>query len=194
MGAAPKQKLTYDEYLALEAVAEERHEFHDGEMFAMSGGSPAHARLIHQVSVELGVAMRGKRCVMTSSAQRVRLLEGRSAYPDATIVCPPLQRPPEDPDAITNPTVVVEVLSPTTEAFDRGAKFRLYRELPSVRHVVFVRQDAWRVEHYRRMEDGTWRLSDHGPGDTLLLDAVEASLAVDALYEDIEAFDGPARS
>ena len=193
MSAAPKQRLSYADYLAIEAVSEERHEFHDGELFAMSGGTPGHAQLIQQVSFLLGASLQGKPCRPQSSAQRILLPGGRAAYPDATVVCPPLERPPEDPDAITNPSVVVEVLSPSTEAFDRGAKFGFYRLVPSLRHVVFVRQDAWRIEHFRRMDDGSWRLTEHGPGESVDLDAVGASLPVDGVYDGIEVFGGPPR-
>ncbi len=193
MSAARKPRLSYAEYLALEATAEERHELHDGEMFAMSGGTPVHALLIQQVGAMLHLAMQGNPCRPTSSAQRVFLGDGRAAYPDAMVVCPPLQHPPEDPDAICNPSVVVEVLSPTTEAFDRGVKFGLYRRLPSLRHVLLVRQDVWRIEHFRRMDDGTWRLSEHGPGEHADLDTVGARLPVDGVFDGVEAFGGPGR-
>lgn len=154
---------------------------------------PAHAALIQNVSALLGNALRGRRCRPTSSAQRIRISDAHAVYPDAIVVCPPFQRAPDDPDAFTNPVVVMEVLSPSTQAWDRGGKFELYRSVPSLRHVVLVRQDAWRVEHYRRMDDGSWLLRDLGPGDAVDRDAVEARVAIDELYEGVEAFDGPAR-
>lgn len=191
----PREKpaLDYAAYLELENASDERHAFHDGEAYAMAGGTPAHGRLIAQVSGSLYVALKGKPCMHTSSEQRVRIGEAHAVYPDAMVVCPPVVRASDDVNAITNPVVLVEVLSATTEAWDRGGKFELYRGLPSLRHVVLVRQDAWRVEHFRRMDDGTWRLSVHGPGDALALDTVDATLGIDDLYDGIEAFGGPPR-
>lgn len=187
-------RMSYAEYLVFEATAEERHEFHHGELFAMSVGTPVHARLIGTVDAALFNALRGHPCLLQSSAQRVRLAPHRAAYADALVVCPPLQRADDDPDAITNPVVVVEVLSPSTEAYDRGEKFAAYRALASVQHVLFVSQTRWSIEHFRRGGDGSWRLSDHGPGSRVELDAIGASIAVDEVYERIEEFGGPARS
>lgn len=167
LSAVARARLSYAEYLAVEASSEARHELHDGELYAMAGGTPAHARLIQQTGWALGNALRAKPCLAQSSAQRIHLADGRALYPDAIVVCPPLVHPPEDPDAIANPVVVVEVLS--------------------------VVQDAWRVEHYRRTDDGRWTLSVHGPGERVPLDAVDAELSVDDLYDRIEAFGGPAR-
>jgi Uma2 family endonuclease len=185
--------LTYAAYLEIEEHAEETHEFHDGEMSAMSGGSPAHAQLIMQCGIVLGRALSGHPCRAQSSAQRVRISAKHACYPDLMVVCPPLERAPDDPHAITNPSVVFEVLSPSTENFDRSGKFELYGTLPSVRHVVFVSQDRWRIEHFRRMDDGTWRYSGHGPGSKLDLDTLGVSLAIDEIYEGIENFGGPSR-
>jgi Uma2 family endonuclease len=191
---APKldTRMTYAEYLEREAVSEERHEFHRGEMFAMSGGSSAHAQLIYNAGAALKAALRDQPCKGTSSAQRVRITDDVAVYPDAMVVCPPLERPPEDPDAICNPRVVVEVLSPSTQGYDRGPKFELYTSVSSIEHIVFVAQERWRVEHYRRLEDGNWYYEVLGPGDTLALNRVGANVAIDALYEDIELFGGPA--
>jgi Uma2 family endonuclease len=193
LSAVARARLSYAEYLAVEASSEARHEFHDGELYAMAGGTPAHARLIQQTGWALGNALRAKPCLAQSSAQRIHLADGRALYPDAIVVCPPLVHPPEDPDAIANPVVVVEVLSDGTERYDRGRKFAYYQSISSLHHYVLVVQDAWRVEHYRRTDDGRWTLSVHGPGERVPLDAVDAELSVDDLYDRIEAFGGPAR-
>lgn len=186
-------RMSYAEYLVFEGAAEERHEFHHGELFAMSGGTPAHARLIGTVDAALFNALRGHPCLLQSSAQRIRLTPDRAAYADALVVCPPLRHAEDDPDAITNPVVVVEVLSASTEAYDRGEKFSAYRALPSVQHVLFVSQTRWSIEHFRRSTDGSWRLSDHGPGARVELDAIGATITVDDIYERIEEFGGPTR-
>jgi Uma2 family endonuclease len=184
--------MTYAEYLAIEATSEERHEFHHGVAYAMSGGTSAHAQLGMRMSGLLMNALQSRPCKSQGTAQRVRISADVAVYPDAMVVCPPLERAAEDPDAITNPRVVVEVLSPTTEAYDRGGKFALYLGVASIQHIVLVAQDQWRVEHFRRLTAGEWRYEALGPGDVLDLAGVGATLTVDAIYEDVALFGGPA--
>ena len=114
-------KMSYAEYLALEARADTRHEYLDGEVFAMAGGTPEHGALAMAVARALGVALRGRPCRVFSSDVRVRIPEtGLTTYPDLSVVCSKLETDPIDPDAITNPLLIVEVLSDTTEGYDRG--------------------------------------------------------------------------
>jgi len=181
----------YKDYLAAEEVAAERHAFHNGEAFAMAAGTTLHALLATEFACLLGNALVGRPCAATSAHQRIHIDADNATYPDVAVLCPPLLRPPADPNAVSNPAVLVEVLSPSTEAWDRGGKFALYATLPSLRHYVLVSQDCWRVEHYRREGDGSWRLTVHGPGDALFLDTLEARIAVDELYAKSEAFGGP---
>ena len=188
------QELTYADYLAFEAESQERHAFHDGEMFAMAGGSPAHARLGARVAGLLDSALADRPCFASSSDQRIRIDNENAVYPDAVVICPPVATSPTDRDAITNPTVVVEVLSPSSAPWDRDGKFKLYRALPSLQHYVLVASTHWEVDHFRRLPDGAWRLSSHGPGDYVDLDAVSVRLAVDEIYAKIEAAGGPART
>jgi Uma2 family endonuclease len=116
-------RMTYAEYLAAETVAEVRHEFLNGEVWAMAGGTPQHGALAVSMTLALGAALRGKPCRGFSSDVRVRIPDtGLSTYPDLSIVCGELETAPDDKDAITNPTVLVEVLSDSTEAYDRGAR------------------------------------------------------------------------
>lgn len=188
-----RRALSYAEYLAMEATAEETHEFHEGEIDAMSGGSPAHAQLGTRLAIVLAQALAGLPCRPQGSAQRVRISEDHAVYSDLMVVCPPLEYAADDPHAITNPSAVFEVLSPTTERFDRSGKFDLYASLPSIRHIVLVSQVEWRIEHFRRLDDGTWRYRAHGPGGTLDLDTLGAQLAIDDVYQGIEDFGGPTR-
>jgi Uma2 family endonuclease len=189
--AAERRALRYADYLVAEDAASERHAFHDGEVFAMAGGSTVHALVAAEVGRLLGNALVDRPCAAIGSDQRIHIDADNATYADAVVLCPPLLRPPTDPHAVTNPIVVVEVLSPSTEAWDRGGKFALYATLPSLRHYVLAAQDCWRVEHYRRAEDGSWRLTVHGPGDSVFLDAIEARIPVDELYARVEAFGGP---
>lgn len=191
--AAQRLRPSREDYLAIEAASAERHAFHDGELFAMAGGSTAHAMVASEFARILGNALVGRPCAATGADQRIHVDAHNLTYADVVVMCPPPQRPPDDPHAITNPVVLVEVLSPSTEAWDRGGKFALYATLPSLRHYVLVAQDCWRVEHYRREDDGSWRLTVHGPGDAVHLDTIEARVPVDEVYAKAESFGGPSR-
>ncbi|NOY27078.1 MAG: Uma2 family endonuclease [Oligoflexia bacterium] len=183
MAEAARQRLSYAEYRATEDAAGVKHEFVDGVAVAMTGGSLTHARLIARVLTRLTSALAGHPCEVFGSEARVLIPLFRNArYPDASVVCGDLQTDEEDPDAITNPVVLVEVLSDSTEAIDRGEKFREYRTLPSLRCYLLVSQRHPLVERYARGPDGSWVLTEHGPGDTIALPAVDAAIAVDDLY------------
>lgn len=177
-------RMTYAQYLDLERVSEVRHQYLRGEILAMAGGTPAHSGLAANVIGELGAALRGRPCAVFTSNARVRIeVTDRATYADVTVVCGDLQSAPEDPDAISNPVVLVEVLSDVTEADDRGEKFAHYRRLESLREYVLVSQRARRLEVYRRRDD-RWILDEAGPGETLRLDAIDVALSVDEVYRD----------
>ena len=176
--------MTYAEYLEFERASELKHEYLRGEVFAMAGGTPEHARLAANVIGELRNALRGRPCSVFTSDARVRIaVTDRATYPDVTVVCGRLEHAPDDPDAIINPIVVVEVLSDTTEAEDRGEKFAHYRRLASLREYVLVSQRARRLEVYRRRDD-RWLLDEAGAGETLRMESIDAALSVDEVYRD----------
>ena len=176
-------RMTYAEYLVAEAASELRHEFLDGEVWAMAGGTAEHGRLSAAVIRELGAALRGKPCSIFTSDVRIRVLAtGLSSYPDVTVVCGSLETAPEDEDAITNPVVLVEVLSDSTEAYDRGAKAAHYRQIPSLREYVFVSQDEQRIEVFRRVEAGRWEFLEARPGGSVELVSIGARLDASAVY------------
>jgi len=180
---APSSRMTYAEYLAAEATSGVRHEFLNGEVWAMAGGTPEHAALAAALIGELGAALRGKPCRVYTSDLRVRVLAtGLSTYPDVSVVCGSLETVAEDPDAITNPVLLAEVLSDTTEAYDRGAKAAHYRRLPSLQEYVLVSQAEPLVEVYRRTEAGRWELLEGRPGDRIELRSLGISLDVAAIY------------
>ena len=175
--------MTYAEYLAAEAVAEVRHEYLNGDVWAMAGGTIEHGALALAVAGELRSALRGKPCRAFPSDVRVRIPEtGLSTYPDVTIVCGELETAPEDKDAITNPIVLVEVLSDSTEAYDRGAKAAHYRRIPSLREYVLVAQAEPRIEVQRRSEGGRWELLEARPDETIELASLGVRLDVAAVY------------
>jgi Uma2 family endonuclease len=156
---AEKRRFTVEEYLRLEQDSPSRHEFDDGEILATAGGSYEHSLIITNVSAALHGALDGKPCRVLDSNLRVGVPPARKfVYPDVHVICGPPQFDPRDRtrQTVTNPRVVVEVLSPTTEAYDRGTKFDRYRELPSFEEYVLVAQDSASVQTFFRQPDGTW--------------------------------------
>jgi Uma2 family endonuclease len=177
-------RSTYAEYLALEASSEQRYEFVDGAVYAMAGGTPEHARLMASLTIALGVAMADKPCAVYSSELKIRIdATNRSTYADVVIVCGPEIHSEIDPNAITNPSVIVEVLSPSTEASDRGEKWRHYQHLASLREYVLVSQDEPRIEVFRRDGD-EWVLRTSTAGQVLELPSQAVQIPVDAIYAD----------
>jgi Uma2 family endonuclease len=173
--------MTYGEYLALERASDTKHEYVNGEVFAMAGGSPEHARLQARTISLLTAALAGRPCEPFSSDLRVRVeATGRSTYPDVTVVCGRLARATDDEDAVTNPTMIVEVLSDTTASDDRGDKWAHYQRIPSLRHYVLVSQKEQRVEIFTREAHG-WHYEDVREG-AFELPALQASLRIDELY------------
>jgi Uma2 family endonuclease len=175
--------MTYNEYLAAETGATCRHEFLNGEVWEMAGGSIEHGALASAVAGELRTALRGKPCRIFSSDVRVRITAtGLTTYPDLSIVCGPLETSPEDPDAITNPCVLVEVLSDSTEAYDRGAKAAHYRRIPSLGDYVLVSQAEPRIEVHRRVAEDRWELIEARAGQSIEIRSLGVQLDVAAVY------------
>ena len=184
--AQPVQKfetLTYAEAKAIEDASDERHIFWDGVFYAMAGATYAHNELAANLLGELYAGLRGTTCRPLGSDMRLRPLEGeRFFYADVVVRCGPPVFHPDDELALTNPTAVFEVLSPSTERFDRTEKFAVYREMPSVQLIVFLRSDVVHVERYERTEGG-WVVTTFGPDDALKV--LSATLSVADLYRDV---------
>ncbi len=172
---------TYAEYLALEEESPSRHEYLDGEIYALAGGSPDHAALAAAIISILGGAL-PPGCRVFSSDLRLRIpATGLSTYPDAAVVCGPTQRAADDRLAVVNPVLIVEVTSPSTEEYDRGEKLRHYKNLPVLREVLIVSHREPRLTlHRRRGEE--WIEEAAGPGQSLTLDGVAVRIAVDDVY------------
>lgn len=176
--------MSFQEYLAAESRGEIRHEFLDGKVFGMAGGTPEHAALAAAVIGELRNALRGKTCRVFTSAARVRVpATSLSTYPDASVVCGHLETDPDDPNASLNPIVLVEVLSDTTEAYDRGAKAAHYRRIASLREYVLVSQSEPLIEVYRRNERGHFELIEARAGERAELTSLGVHLDVRTVYE-----------
>lgn len=176
---------SYREYVAHDAASNTKHEYLDGQIYAMAGGTPEHAALISSVHGHLWAQIGGTRCRPHMADLRIRVLEtGLATYPDIPIVCGRSERDPEDANTVTNPTVIVEVLSASTERYDRGEKFEHYKRLPSLRAYVMVAHDRRAIEVWTRDSDGNWTQAVCKSGDTATIDAIHASLDVDRVYED----------
>jgi Uma2 family endonuclease len=180
-----RHRYSYEEYLAYERDSAMKHEYDAGAILAMAGGSRRHNALASRVSAALEVARRPG-CVAFQSDQRVRVLAtGRATYPDASMVCGPIEGDPADASdtTVTNPTLIVEVLSPSTEEEDRGGKWQHYQLMPSLQEYVLVSQTLPRVERYRRLASGGWEYHDSRQGVLQLL--AGATLDLTTLYADL---------
>lgn len=180
--------LTTEEYLALERQSEIRHEFLDGFVYAMAGESPTHSTICFNLAVSVGSQLKDKPCRGFSPNMKVRAGEkGLYAYPDLMIVCGEPVSLDERGDVLINPTVIFEVLSPSTEAYDRGEKFERYRtHIETLRDYLLVSQDQPRVEHHHRETDGTWtRAEVIGLAQTLSLASIDCSIGLADVYSRI---------
>ncbi len=182
--AAHKLTYTFAEYLALERASEAKHELVNGEIFAMAGGTPEHGRLAANMIAALLVQLRGRPCAAFTSDVLIRVrATGLTTYPDLSVVCGRLERDPADANVLVNPTVLVEVLSDGTEAYDRGEKFAHYRRIPSLQEYVLVSQNEPRIEVFRRNDDGkSWTLHVAEATETATLASIGCEVAVDEVY------------
>jgi Uma2 family endonuclease len=181
--------MSYDEYVALVDASETQYEYVNGEAYATAGGTPRHSAVCANVLIALGNLLRGQPCRVYQSDLRVRVeATGMSTYPDVTIVCGPVATSPKDRVAATNPRVIVEVTSESTEAYDRGAKFQHYQAIPSLTDYVVVASDRERVDHFTREPDGSWRLWPIGPTAPrdVRITSIDATLALDDVYAKLD--------
>ncbi|MFN7935888.1 MAG: Uma2 family endonuclease [Bryobacteraceae bacterium] len=180
--AIPVPRMTVEEYLAADAISETPLEFHDGEVFSAFDGSPAHAGLAAQVCIAVGYRLRGTPC-STYTALQVRVSPVQYAYSDVAVVCGGLIQTSEKDASVSNPKVIFEILSPTTQDYDYGGKFLLYRRLPSIQEYVLVSRDQPRVEVYRRVPEEKWMLSTYeGIDGTLILESLDLRIPLNELY------------
>ena len=190
--ALPQQFLptiSAEQYLEIERFSETRHEFLDGVVYAMAGESPDHSTICYNLSGITHAQLSSKPCRGFSPNMKVRAgIGGLYAYPDLMIVCGEAQFHDEQSDVLLNPTVIFEVLSPSTEKYDRGEKFRRYRtQIETLQDYVLVSQDQMRVEHHHREPDGTWKQTEISVADgILMLDSIECTVSVTEIYRNTE--------
>ncbi len=181
----PAHRIDYtlSDYLQLEASSSTKHEFLAGQIYGMAGGTPEHAALKSAVTGLLFQELREKPCRLYDADLRVAVrATGLYTYPDVTCVCGALERDAGDPNAITNPTLIVEVTSPSTKAYDRGDKFEHYKTIPSLCEYVLVAHDARKLEVWRRQASGDWLSDSLGEDEQARLESIDATLSVSELY------------
>jgi len=184
MASEPRQRLTIQGYLAFERQSETRHEYLDGEVFAMSGASREHNVIAGNVFGLIWTQFRGRACEVYKESMRVRTPTDFVAYPDVAALCGEGKFDSSILDTLLNPTLIVEVLSPSTEDYDRGTKLPHYQTIPSLSDCLLVAQDRVHVEHYQRQGTGGWRLVElDDPAQTLELASIGCRLALAEVYE-----------
>ena len=188
MQAHAPQPLGYEQLLERELNSPVRHEYIGGQLYAMAGGTPAHAHCITNVTTAIHGRLRGKPCRGASGDQRVRTNENAANwyYPDFLIVCPPAKFGMRDKNALLNPRAIFEVLSPETERFDRTAKFDEYALIDELTDYVLISLSIARVEHFRRLEGGGWEVRFYTELNQILrLDNFDIQVPLSEIYEDI---------
>lgn len=184
MAANPEHRLTWEEYLEIERQAEVKSEFYNGEMFLMAGGTSAHSLIASNVNRVLGNQLLERDCHVYTADMRIKIdaIE-KGTYPDVSVVCGQRVYADEKQDTLLNPTVIVEVLSDSTEAYDRGKKFQDYQLLDSLMEYILISQTPYRVEHFARQTDGSWNYRLFGnEGDLIHLESIHCALLLKDVY------------
>jgi len=193
MSSAPSRRVSSAEYLAFERSAEARHELVDGHVIELSGGSIRHATICDNLLERTRAILRGGPCRPYSASLRVKIMAtGNYTYPDLSIVCGELQLEDDRKDTLTNPRLLVEVLSPSTERHDRVWKFRNYQLIQSLEEYVLVSQDEPRIERFLRQGEIGWLMTDvTGLGHSVRFESVNCQLALAEIYESVEFDSSP---
>ncbi len=180
----PLHKLSLSEFMAWEEKQEDRHEFHGGEVFAMVGGRRGHSRIIANLVRHLGNHLDATPCQVFSEGMKVQIGDDTVVYPDVFVTCD--KRFSFDEQVITEPVLVIEVLSPSTQGYDRSTKFAFYRRLGSLREYALIDPETQRVEVFRPGADGHWTLFDMSDGAALELQSVNASIPLPDIFKGMD--------
>ena len=188
MSARLHRPVTPAEYLAAERIATAKHEYWNGAIYAMAGAGRTHNLVTANLIIALGIRLRGRSCSVYPSDMRVKVLAtSLYTYPDLAVVCGKALFEDTQGDSLLNPTVLVEVLSPSTEAYDRGVKFAHYRTLPSLCDYLLVTPNEAQIEHYARRPDGNWLLHVHtGLEAVVTLTALACELPLAEVYDKVD--------
>jgi Uma2 family endonuclease len=193
MVALPKQRWTEASYLAFERASETKHEYYRGEICAMAGASRNHNHIVANTLASIHAQMRNRPCIVYPGDLRVRVSRtGLYTYPDLSVVCGTPEFEDAELDTLLNPTLIIEVLSPSTAAYDRGEKFQRYRKIETLQEYVLIAQDQHHIERFLRQPDSEWSLADASGLDTVLeLRSIGVKLALADVYEKVVFEDSP---
>ncbi len=188
MSAAPILKYSIAEYLASEEKSLEKHEYYQGEIFAMAGASIEHNEIVSNTHIAIGsfLSKTGK-CKIYPSDLKIHI-EANSlfTYPDLSIICSKIETLENHKDIVTNPSVIVEVLSPSTQDYDRGGKFKLYRDIPSLKEYILISSTEMLVEKYDKQIDGSWTLHEYKKeNDIFIIPSIEMEIDVKTVYHSV---------
>ncbi|MCX6594108.1 MAG: Uma2 family endonuclease [Acidobacteria bacterium] len=188
MSALPIPHLSLEAYLEIERAAVHRSEYRDGLVVSMAGGTSLHDLIIMNTGAALHSASRDLPCRVHGGNLQVYIASFNVAtYPDAMVICGPTLFARRRNDLVENPSLIIEVLSPSTEAYDRGRKFEYYRALPSLREYILISQDQPQVEQFSRQPDDSWRITVHrGLSAAVTMAAINASIQLKDLYAKVE--------
>jgi Uma2 family endonuclease len=190
MSTQPKPYITEEQYLEIEEGSEQRHEYLDGEMFPIETCSLPHATILPNLIVTLVRELKGSSCRVFSSTLRVRVSRtGLYTYPDIAVICgkPEMLDKGKGKDTVTNPKAIVEILSPTTQTYDRGDKFVHYRTIPFLQDYLLISQDQVRAEHWAKQPDGGWLFHEiSGPEAIIVLESIGVRFGLSEAYDGVE--------
>jgi Uma2 family endonuclease len=188
MTAQKKTHLSEEDYLVYEQLSPIKHEYYAGSIYAMAGASEAHNLIAMNVAASLHRQLRGQSCRTYPSDMRLKILQtGLYTYPDFMIVCGPTQfTNAEKRDTLINPIIIIEILSPSTETYDRGEKFQHYRTIKTLQEYILIAQDKYRIERFTRQDSNEWLLSESvGLHTALTLATIQVTLVLADIYEQI---------
>jgi Uma2 family endonuclease len=180
-----KKILTAEEYLEYEKAADWKHEYYMGEVFAMAGAGMRHNIIFSNVFIQIGIHLKGKPCRPYGSDMRIHIPQNTLfTYPDISIICGELVPSDKDNDTATLPSVLIEILSPSTRNYDRGVKFKLYRDIPSLKEYILIDSESVGIEAFRINDQGHWELEEYKTSpETLIVHTIKASLPLTEIYE-----------
>lgn len=183
--AYQKKYYSIREYLEMENEATEKHEYYKGEIFAMSGAGNRHNIISVNIIASLHNSLKGKTCQPYGSDMRIHIPENTLfTYPDISVICGDVVSSKEDKNTSTNPTIIIEILSPSTRNYDRGVKFMLYRAIPTLKEYVLVEAESIHVEQFGINKDGLWQLKEYSnKTDQLILESILVTLLLADVYD-----------
>jgi Uma2 family endonuclease len=188
MSARRKPIYSPEAYLQMERAGTVKHEYYRGEIFALAGSSEAHNIILANIITALNLQLRKRLCKVYPSDMRLKIPKtGLYTYPDVSVVCGTVQFDDTERDTLLNPIIIFEILSPSTERYDRGKKFQNYRTVTTLQEYILVAQDAYRVEHYVKQQDGNWLLMTYDAIDNqIYLMSIDCTLTLEDVYNKVD--------